>query len=96
MNITLRSVMDIAVVLGAKEQTVEVTADMTVRELLTHLCARYGPRLAALLLQSEHPMELAPNVKVYVNGRGAVFLSGLDTVIHDGDDILLMPQVSGG
>jgi molybdopterin converting factor small subunit len=96
MNITLRSVMDIAAALGTKEQSLDVPEAVTVQGLLTILCATHGERLTALLLQSMAPVKLAPHVKVYVNGRGAVFLQGLDTVLHDGDDVLLMPQVSGG
>ena len=94
--VKLRSVLDVAAVLGAKERVMDIPEDDTVRGLLMALCAGYGERLSALILQCQDPLELAPNVKVYVNGRGAVFLDGLDTVLHDGDDVLIMPQVSGG
>jgi len=96
MQIKLRAVLDVAAALGGKEQSMEIPEGETLRGLLTILCDRRGERLSALLLQNRDPMELAPAVKVYINGRGAVFLHGLDTALSDGDDVVIMPQVSGG
>ena len=35
-------------------------------------------------------------INIYVNGRDYRFLDKLDTVLHDGDVIALLPAVSGG
>ena len=88
--------MNIAQVLGGKEHTVDVDAETTVHELIGWLSLKYGEPLAALVLQSREPMELAPHVKIYINGRGIDFLDGLHTVLQEGDDVLFMPQISGG
>ena len=96
MMIKLRSVLNIAQVLGGKEYTVHVDDGATVQGVIGLLLVRYGEPLGALLLQNREPLELLPFVKIYVNGRGADFLDGLDTKLQEGDDVLLMPQISGG
>jgi len=96
MEIKLRAVLDIAAVLGGKEHTVELPEGETLRGLLVVLCDSRGESLTGLLLQNRDPLELAPAVRVYINGRGSAFLNGLDTGLSDGDDVVLMPQVSGG
>lgn len=37
-----------------------------------------------------------PFVRVMVNGRQAEFLEGPNTVLHEGDEILLLPPAAGG
>ena len=82
--------------LGGKVHTVDVNEGTTVEAFLDLLLSRHGERLEKLLLQSRNPMELVPHVKIYVNGRGIDFIDGLHTVLHDGSDVLIMPQVGGG
>jgi len=96
MEIKVRAVLDIAAALGAKEQVIEVPEGLSLHGLVHILCERHGERLSALLLASREPMELTPELKVYINGRGSVFLDGFATVLHAGDDVVFMPQVSGG
>ena len=35
-------------------------------------------------------------INIYVNGRDYRFLDKLDTLLHDGDVVALLPAVSGG
>jgi len=96
LRLHVRSVLDVAHVLGGKEHILDMDEGAAVGGLISLLLARYGDPLEALLLQSRDPMELLPHVKVYVNGRGVDFIDGLYTALRDGDDVLLMPQIGGG
>lgn len=40
--------------------------------------------------------ELRRFVNVYVNGEDVRFLSGLQTVLKDGDEVSIVPAVAGG
>ncbi len=40
--------------------------------------------------------ELLPYVNVFLNGRMVEFLDGLDTLIHDEDELDVFPPVAGG
>jgi len=40
--------------------------------------------------------ELKPTINIYVNGRNIRFMKKLDTDLNDGDEITILPAVSGG
>jgi len=96
MRIHLRAVLDVAAVLGGKEHTPDIREGTSVGELLSALFALHGERLAALLLEKDEPMTLLPHMRIYINGRGLDFLDGFATVLHEDDDVMIMPQLSGG
>jgi MoaD family protein len=61
-----------------------VPAGATLREVLHNACVSYGAEFSAVLERS----------RVWVNGDEAV--NGDDTVLHDGDEVAVLPPVSGG
>ena len=96
MIVKLRSVLQIAKALGGKEHLVAIEDEATVQGLIRALAAKHGEPLKEQLLLRLDPMELVPHVKIYVNGRGLDFLDGLATGLREGDDVMIMPRVSGG
>ena len=64
----------------------------TVAEVLDDLVDRYPP-LASQLLQDG---ELASFVNVYLGGEDIRTLDGLDTPVHDGATVILLPAMAGG
>jgi cysteine synthase B len=74
---------------GARQ--VEATGD-TVRELLDDLAERY-PALGAQILDDG---DLAAFVNVYLGGEDVRTLDGLDTVVSDGQALILLPAMAGG
>ena len=71
----------------------EVAADGdTVRELLDDLMSRF-PGLRSQLVDED---EIAPFVNVYVEGEDVRTLEGLETEVHDGSTVILLPAMAGG
>ena len=64
----------------------------TVADVIENLVARF-PALEAQLLQHG---ELAGFVNVYVRGEDVRTHDGLDTEVHDGDQLILLPAMAGG
>ena len=64
-----------------------------VREALRALEAAY-PALGPVLRDKEGA--LRPRVSVYVNDRHVRYLQGLGTVLHEGDEVYVVPIVMGG
>jgi MoaD family protein len=56
----------------------------TLGEVLDHMAGRYGAEFAAVLARS----------RVWINGDEAA--DGPSTELHDGDEIAVLPPVSGG
>jgi MoaD family protein len=79
--------------IGHKELQVEFAGE-TVNELIEHLIARYGRKARQALHDSEG--QLDPVVQILLNGEQWVTHDRLDTVLQDGDDVMLMMMIAGG
>ena len=64
----------------------------TVRAVIENLVERY-PALGAQILENG---DLASYVNVYLGGEDVKTLDGLDTAVHDGETIILLPAMAGG
>lgn len=79
--------------IGRKELEVEFAGE-TVNDLIDHLVARYGRKAKQALYGEEG--ELDPVVQVLLNGEEWITRDQLDTILQDGDDVVLMMLMAGG
>ncbi len=63
-------------------------------EALDKLTKRYGNELKKKLFDKEGKTKRFINI--YINGKDMRFLDGLETKLKKGDEILIIPAVSGG
>ncbi len=75
---------------GEKEIIIE--AD-TVRDLIDKLIARYGRNLASRLLDENG--NLRRFINIYVNDKN-IRIDETNLTLKDGDQVLILPAVSGG
>jgi len=73
------------------ERHVEAEGE-TVRDLLDDLMSRF-PALRAQLVQDG---DLAPFVNVYLEGEDVRTREGLETEVHPGSTVILLPAIAGG
>lgn len=78
---------------GTKKLDVPFETGQTVRELIQAI-NDVNPAIGTALLNTDG--DLSKVVHVYVRGRNVEWLDGLDTVIHEDDDVLLVPPAAGG
>jgi MoaD family protein len=78
---------------GRKELQVEFSGE-TVNDLIEHLIARYGRQARQALCDREGRLD--PVVQVLLNGESWVPHDRLDTVLHDGDQVIIMAVIGGG
>jgi sulfur-carrier protein adenylyltransferase/sulfurtransferase len=69
------------------------TDGRTVEEILRGLEAQF-PGFHDLLFDEQ--MRLPPHIKIYVNGQEISALAGLETELHDGDSVAIIPATAGG
>jgi MoaD family protein len=79
--------------IGRRELQVEFAGE-TVNDLIEHLVARYGRKARQALYDEKG--ELDPVVQVLLNGKEWVTHDRLDTVLQDGDGVVLMIMLAGG
>ena len=95
MKVTLHTILGIKDVIGQRLTEIELSSGSTVDDFLTYMKERWGDELSTRLF---HPnsVEVLPYVRVMVNGQTIEFLEGRETPLKDGDEILILPPVSGG
>lgn len=75
-----------------RETTLEL-GDTTVKAVLDKLIQQYGTDFEKRILDKG---EVRRFVNLYVNGEDIRHLKGLDTQVKEGDEISILPAVSGG
>lgn len=80
---------------GATEFTHTTITPVTVRRLLAELEGRFGRRFGKEVCAVAYPG--GPSFyQILVNGANILSGAGPDTVIADGDEVLISPPISGG
>jgi sulfur-carrier protein len=95
MKITLHTIMGIKDVIGQRLTEIDLPQDSTVDDFLTYLRERWGEKLSARLFEPDGGAVL-PYVRILVNGQSINFLEGMETPLRDGNEVLILPPVSGG
>jgi molybdopterin synthase sulfur carrier subunit len=96
IKVKVHTILDIKKIIGKGEIEIPVLKGSSVRELVAGLVGTWGEALRSYLLESDNPVTIHPHLRLMVNGRDIAFLGGMDTVLEDGDEILILPPVSGG
>jgi molybdopterin synthase sulfur carrier subunit len=95
ITVIVRTILTIKKILGKGEIELSVPEKSTLQELVTTLVNSFGDELASLLLDPKTG-KLLPHIRLMVNGRDIAFLSRMETVLQPGDEVLILPPVSGG
>ncbi|MGD2147781.1 MAG: MoaD/ThiS family protein [Anaerolineae bacterium] len=79
--------------IGRKELDVDLAGE-TVNDLIDHLVAKYGRKARQALYNQDGRLD--PVIQILHNGREWVTHDRLDTVLQDGDSLILMLMLAGG
>ncbi len=94
MQVRVRLFGDIAALAGQSSLTVDLDDQADVSGLVTALDRTTGRGISASVLFN--PQTIHPAVAVLVNGSNVLLGQGLQTPLHEGDQVSMMPLISGG
>ena len=94
-KITLHTILDLKEVVGQRLTEVDLPDGSTVEDLMAYLSERWGDELSSRLFEPDGSAFL-PYVRIMVNGQTIQFLEGMETPLAEGDEVLILPPVSGG
>ena len=94
-KITLHTILGLKEVIGQRLTEIDLPHRSTVEDFLTYMKERWGDKLSARLFDPDSGAVL-PYVRIMVNGQTIQFLEGMDTQLKEGDEVLILPPVSGG
>jgi len=95
INVKVRTILTLKKVMGSGEIPLSLPERTTLRELITALVNRWGDELASQIYAPKSK-NLRPYIRLMVNGRDIAFLNRMKTVLQNGDEVLILPPVSGG
>jgi molybdopterin synthase sulfur carrier subunit len=95
IRITLHTILGLKQVIGQRLTEIELPHGSTVGDVLTYLKERWGDKLSAHLFDPSSGAVL-PYVRIMVNGQTIQHLEGMETPLKEGDEVLILPPVSGG
>ena len=76
---------------GRREEKVEVVNDCNIEDLLYTIDAKYK-----IDLFEKGTKNIKPLMWIFVNGRIIAHLQDSQTMLHDGDQVMITPPVGGG
>jgi MoaD family protein len=92
MKVNVRIFGDLTAILGRKH-VVELDEGSTVGILANRIAERHGTTRQGYLGRYKVG---GNDLAVLVNGRNIHLLDGVDTVLHDGDEVVILPPAAGG
>jgi MoaD family protein len=95
IKITLHTILELKQVVGQRLTEIDLPDGSTVEDFLTYMKDRWGDKLSTHLFDPDSGAVL-PYVRIMVNGQTIQFLEGIETPLVEGDEVLILPPVSGG
>jgi len=98
ITVKVHTILTLKKILGKGDVEVSVPEGSSIDDLLSLMVKNWGDRLAPHLFNPDSD-GLSPRTRltrIMVNGRDIEFLNGLETVLHYGDEILILPIMAGG
>ena len=79
---------------GVDEITLNVEKNSTIKDVLKLLTSEFGKEFKITIF--ENPDTLNKYIIISLNGRDIRSLKNLDSNLHDGDEVALLPAIAGG
>jgi molybdopterin synthase sulfur carrier subunit len=95
INIKVRTILTLKNILGKGIVEITVPEGSTLEECLNAMVDTWGDKLASELF-NESGSCLRPYLRLMVNGRDIAFLNGMETILQEGDELLILLPVGGG
>ena len=95
IRIKVRTILEFTKIFGQGRFEVSLAEGSTVGIFLEELTDTWGEELAIRLFEPDRS-KLLPHIGLMVNGRSISLLENMETVLQDGDQVLILPPVGGG
>jgi molybdopterin synthase sulfur carrier subunit len=95
IKVKVYTILAIKEILGQREFEVPFPEGTTVKDFLSWMNEKWGDRLASHIFQPRSH-QLLPHIRLMINGRDIQFLNGMETILEDGDEFMMLPLVAGG
>ena len=95
INVTVRSAMHIAEALGGRRIEVALGEKADLSVLFAYLSETYGDAFRERIYKKDGSIKNG-FFSVLLNGRSIFALEGFNCALKEGDDVVILPAISGG
>ena len=95
MTVKVYIKLELTQAFSGKDLEIIVPEETPVRSLLSGMVEIWGDSLSPHIFKPGTD-QLLPDIRVMVNGQNIGVLHGYDTLLNDGDEVLLLPLAAGG
>jgi molybdopterin synthase sulfur carrier subunit len=94
MKVQVKFFTTLREITGKKEEEIEFSGAITIKELLTQLSKKYSREFVNYLYDEKG--DIRTHIQILINGRDIDVFQGLETKLKEGDVIAIFPPVGGG
>ena len=94
IQVKVRTILTLKKILGKGEIEIILPKGSNLKQLLDSMIKNYGEELESQLFNTDGT--ILPHIRLMINGQDIAFLNKMETVLEDGDEILILPPVAGG
>jgi molybdopterin converting factor small subunit len=95
ITLTITTDTSLKNIVGTGENEFSVPPGSTLKELFSILVRQFWERLATRLFL-KGSTNIFPSIRFMINGQDIAFLNGMERVLKDEEEVLLLLPVSGG
>lgn len=95
LKVKVKSVSQLRKALDGDNGAFDLSDGTNVRGLISRVIEMVGDEVSLHFFQPGSGLPI-PHIPIMVNGKDIHFLNGVDTVLRDGDEVLILTLVAGG
>ena len=95
IKVKVHTILGLKKIIGQREIEVSIPEESSVEALLSQMVQNWGEALSSNIFEPGST-RLLSHIRLMVNGQDIGFLKGMETLLGDGDEVLILPPVSGG
>lgn len=95
IKVKVHTILGLKKIIGQREIEVSIPEESSVEALLSQMVQNWGEALSSHIFEPGST-RLLSHIRLMVNGQDIGFLKGMETLLGDGDEVLILPPVSGG
>ena len=95
IKVKVHTILGLKKIIGQREIEVSIPEESSLEALLSRMVKTWGEELSSYLFEPGGT-RLRSHIRLMVNGQDIGFLKGMETLLGDGDEVLILPPVSGG
>ena len=95
IRVKLHTILGMKEITGKREVEIDVPENSSLSNFIDEIVIQWGDPLSNILFEPDS-RRINAHLRLMVNGQDISFLDGMNTLLENGDEVMIFPPVSGG